>query len=100
MICSVIGSADGHDLILEQKNSGWQATLPPDLTDGQYVVTLLATDEAGNITTYRGVMYLCEGVCGLTIHPETSEILLLQDRMAVSLRPEILEIQFVRHWRC
>lgn len=100
MITAVCGSADGHELVLAPTGSGWQATLPPDLTDGQYVVTLTAADEAGNISDYRGILYLCGGIGRLTMQQEFPAILPLPDRLAVHLLPERWQVQFVRHWRC
>lgn len=100
MIATVRGSADEHELVLTSTGSGWRATLPPNLADGQYVVTLTATDEAGNSTDYRGVLYLCAGICSLMLHPETLAILPSADNLSVCLLPERWTVQFVRHWRC
>ena len=120
MITAVHGSADGHALVLTPTGSGWRAILPPDLADGQYVVTLTATDEAGNSTDYRGVLYLCAGICKLALQPEAVKLLaVLQEAETAKLRPPLfsvrlveeprlnisllytgLSIHFVRHWRC
>ena len=100
MITAVRGSADGHALVLTPTGSGWRAILPPDLADGQYVVTLTATDEAGNSTDYRGVLYLCAGICRLELRQEMAAFLPLSDGLSVDLLPERWQLQFVRHWRC
>ena len=120
MITAVRGSADGHALVLTPAGGGWRAILPPDLADGQYVVTLTATDEAGNVSDYRGVLYLCAGVCRLELRPEALRLLaaaqkfesakllppLFSVRLAAVPRLEVvacragLSIHFVRHWRC
>ena len=120
MITAVTGSADGHELVLTPTGSGWRATLPPDLTDGQYVVTLTAVNDAGNTTDYRGVLYLCAGICKLALQPNALKLLtmpreveaaiLLPPLFSVRLTSEArldvalcwtgFSIQFVRHWRC
>lgn len=100
MITAVTGSADGHALVLTPAGDGWRATLPVDLADGQYVVTLTATDEAGNAADYRGVLYLCTGICRLELRPMPPAFLPLPDRLAVCLLPERWRLRFVRHWRC
>ena len=100
MITAVTGSADGHELVLTPKGNGWQATLPPDLADGQYVVTLTAVNEAGNTTDYRGVLYLCAGICRLEMQREIPAFLQLPDNLSVCLLPERWQVKFVRHWRC
>lgn len=100
MIATVRGSADEHELVLTSTGDGWRATLPPNLADGQYVVTLTATDAAGNSTDYRGVLYLCAGICSLQLQREKTAFLLLPDNLTVCLLPERWQVQFVRHWRC
>lgn len=100
MITAVHGSADGHALVLTPTGGGWRATLPPDLADGQYVMTLTADDEAGNSTDYRGVLYLCAGICKLELRQETAALLPLPDGLSVHLLPERWQLQFVRCWRC
>ena len=120
MITAVTGSADGHALVLTPTGNGWQATLPPDLADGQYVVTLTAVNEAGNATDYRGVLYLCAGICKLALQPEALKLLAMpqkaetakllpplfsvrlesEARLEVALCCTGFSIQFVRHWRC
>ena len=119
MITAVTGSADGHALVLTPTGSGWQATLPPDLADGQYVVTLTAVNEAGNVGEFRGVLYLCAGICKLALQPEAMKLLAAQEVETARLLPPLfsvrlaseaqldvalccagVSIQFVRHWRC
>lgn len=120
MITAVTGSADGHALVLTPAGSGWRAILPPDLADGQYVVTLTADDEAGNSADYRGVLYLCAGICKLALQPEALKLLAVsqdaetakllpppfsvrlvaEPRLDVALCCAGLSIRFVRHWRC
>ncbi|WMJ82727.1 Ig-like domain-containing protein [Oscillospiraceae bacterium LTW-04] len=99
MITAVRGSADGHELVLTPTGNGWRATLPPDLADGQYVMTLSAADEAGNIVDYRGVLYLCAGICNLSMRQEAPAFLLLPDNLEIERIPERWQIRFVRHWR-
>lgn len=100
MISVVHGRADGHELVLTPVGSEWQATLPPNLTDGQYVVTLTAADEAGNVSEYRGVLYLCAGICRLEMQREIPAFLQLLDNLSVCLLSERWQVQFVRHRRC
>lgn len=100
MITAVHGRADGHELVLTPADNGWQTTLPPNLADGQYVVTLTAADEAGNVSEYRGVLYLCAGICRLEMQREILKFLLLPDSLTVHLLPERWRVQYVRHWRC
>ena len=100
MITVVHGRADGYELVLTPAGSGWQATLPPNLADGQYVVTLTAADEAGNVSEYRGVLYLCAGIYRLEMQREIPAFLRLLDHLSVCLMPEQWKVQFVRHGRC
>ncbi len=120
MITAVTGSADGHELVMTPTGGGWRATLPPDLADGQYVVTLTATNEAGISTEYRGVLYLCAGICKLALQPEALKLLAVpQEAETAKLLPPLFSVRFVaeprldvvlchvgfaihfvRHWRC
>ena len=120
MITAVTGSADGHALVLTPAGDGWRATLPPDLADGQYVVTLTATNGAGNSTEYRGVLYLCAGICRLALQPEALKLLAARpEEKTAKLLPPLFSVRlaaqpplelalchadfaihFVRHWRC
>lgn len=100
MIAAVTGSADGHELVLKPIGNGWRAILPPDLADGQYVVTLIATDEAGNVTDYRGVLYLCAGICKLALQPDALKLLTMPREVeAVNLLPPLFSVHLMSEAR-
>lgn len=51
MVVSLTGTVDSVPVIFERKeNDLWETVVPPDLTDGRYIVELTATDDAGNQT--------------------------------------------------
>lgn len=57
MIAYIFGRADNYDLIFERNHTGqWQCIVPFE-KDGQYVVTLYAVDEAGNVSYYSKVLF-------------------------------------------
>lgn len=59
MITHVWGRADKFDLIfLNIMGDIWNASVPADLDDGQYVVELYCEDDSGNMAYWTGILYL------------------------------------------
>lgn len=57
MVTRITGTADNHALEFIRGDDGyWSASVPPDLEDGTYYVTLTAWDGAGNSTYYAKVL--------------------------------------------
>ena len=55
----VWGHADQYNLILRQVEGGdWQASVPADLTDGQYACEFWAENAAAEQTYWSGVLYM------------------------------------------
>lgn len=51
MVISLTGTVDSVPVIFKKvEHDLWEATVPPDLHDGRYIVELIATDDAGNQT--------------------------------------------------
>lgn len=65
MITSVTGTADEHQLVFNYRleSDMWEVSVPPDMSDGRYVVTITATKDNGLTTTWRGVLYMLDGRC-------------------------------------
>ena len=51
MVVSLTGTVDSVPVIFTKTDDDlWETVVPPDLTDGRYIVELIATDDAGNQT--------------------------------------------------
>ena len=58
MITSMYGHCDAFDVIYTQIGENqWQATVPPDLTDGKYVVDIYGVDNTGFLVYWAGILY-------------------------------------------
>ncbi len=57
MVKRVFGKVDGADVILQQKGDRWTVSVPFD-SDGEYVVEIMAEDEAGNISYVSKMLFL------------------------------------------
>lgn len=94
MIAALTGRADDFELVFSCGQDGlWRASVPPDLSDGQYVVTLCAVNDAGESATYRGVLYLSGGVCRIVLSCERYRLSLLPEPGRPLLLPEALRIE-------
>lgn len=59
MITSMYGHCDAFDVIYTQVGEDqWQATVPPDLTDGKYVVDIYGVDNTGFLVYWAGILYM------------------------------------------
>lgn len=59
MITSMYGHCDAFDVIYTQIGENqWQATVPPDLTDGKYVVDIYGVDNTGFLVYWAGILYM------------------------------------------
>lgn len=93
MIASLTGRADDHELIFTRDADGlWRASVPPDLTDGQYVVTLCAVTAAGEASTYRGVCYMSGGVCRIVLDRVRYQVSLLPEAAGLVMLPQRIQI--------
>lgn len=53
------GHCDAFDVIYTQVGENqWQATVPPDLTDGKYVVDIYGVDNTGFLVYWAGILYM------------------------------------------
>lgn len=65
------GYADGFELVFSQLNSRqWAASVPPDLSDGQYAVEIHALAENGYICLWTGILYMNQGKHCLRLNKE------------------------------
>lgn len=89
MITRVWGEADGFSLEFSRNGSGgWEATVLPDLEDGQYAVQLYALNDIGAIGIYTGMLYLCDGLSCLHIFDERIRFALLPELIGAAALPE------------
>lgn len=59
MITSMYGHCDAFDVIYTQVGENqWRATVPPDLTDGKYVVDIYGVDNTGFLVYWAGILYM------------------------------------------
>ena len=60
MVTRVWGKADVFELVFSlSKSDHWEASVPADLEDGQYIIELYCEDDSGNMGYWTGVLYLC-----------------------------------------
>lgn len=53
------GHCDAFDVVYTQIGKDqWQATVPPDLTDGKYVVDIYGVDNTGFLVYWAGILYM------------------------------------------
>lgn len=63
MVVSLTGTVDSVPVIFTRTEDGlWTTVVPPDLTDGMYIIELTAVDDAGNQTYYVGKLYVWQRV--------------------------------------
>lgn len=89
MIVSLVGRADDLELVFERtKGDGWEVLVPPDRSDGRYVVELTATNSAGEASYYTGILYMVQGrlVC-MQVYEDGVALRLLPDRVQSELLP-------------
>lgn len=59
MITSMYGHCDAFDVVYTQIGKDqWQATVPPDMTDGKYVVDIYGVDNTGFLVYWAGILYM------------------------------------------
>lgn len=59
MITYMYGHCDAFDVVYTQTASNqWQATVPPDLEDGKYIVDIYGIDNAGFVVYWSGILYM------------------------------------------
>ena len=66
-VARVYGKADDFDIEFVRKGRRWAVEVPPDLSDGRYVVRITAVDFAGNSCHRIGELYMMNGVCHMEI---------------------------------
>jgi hypothetical protein len=59
MVTRVWGKADSFELVFSHSGAFWQACVPADLEDGQYVTELYCIDDSGNMGYWTGILYIC-----------------------------------------
>lgn len=52
----------------------WETTVPPDTKDGVYAVELWAINGAGELGHWTGELFMCSGVCCVTIFQQPYQI--------------------------
>lgn len=57
MVKRVIGKVDGVEVILRNKGGRWEVPVPFD-EDGEYVVEIMAEDDAGNIAFATKMLFI------------------------------------------
>lgn len=93
----VWGHADQYELIFQQDESGdWQASVPADLTDGQYACEFWAENAIGEQAYWSGILYMAdsrlvcvcleEDPCQVILLPERGDAWLVRDRYTVFLK--------------
>ena len=55
-VAKVFGRVDGAEVVLEKKGDVWSVPVPLDL-DGEYVVEIMAEDDAGNLSYITKMLY-------------------------------------------
>ena len=83
----VWGHADQYNLILRQVEGGdWQASVPADLTDGQYACEFWAENAAAEQTYWSGVLYMQNSrlVC-VCLEEDPYRVILLSERVQAEL---------------
>lgn len=81
-VVSVVGQADEYDLVFNKQADGkWAVSVPPDMSDGKYVIGIYATDSFGNVGYWTGILYVTNGrmIC-FELLDDSYRILLLADR--------------------
>jgi hypothetical protein len=61
MVTRVWGKADSFELVFYPSGDSWkawEAKVPADLEDGQYIVELYCEDDGGNTAFWTGILYL------------------------------------------
>ncbi len=66
-VARVYGKADDFDIEFVRKGDRWAVEVPPDLSDGRYVVRITAIDVLGNTCYWIGELYMMNGVCHMEI---------------------------------
>lgn len=63
-LTAVWGTCDGVDILFEQTGGDtWEACVPADLQDGQYVVEIWGRTSTGYLLYTTAVLYLCDSKC-------------------------------------
>ena len=85
----VWGRADAFDLTFDMTKGGdWEASVPADLEDGQYVCEIWAENTIGEQTYWTGTLYMVDGHCVY--------LRLESDLYITSLIPDTYEIRLIR----
>ncbi len=66
-IARVYGKADDFDIEFTKAGDRWAVEVPPDLSDGRYVVRITAVDILGNTCYWIGELYMLNSVCHMSI---------------------------------
>ena len=67
-VIRVWGTADRFDIEFSKDiNNRWYATVPPDLTDGQYAVSIYALNSYDETAYWAGILYMHSGKATLKI---------------------------------
>lgn len=102
MVVRLDGTINGNDVIFKKNEEGlWEVTVPSNLK-GTYIISLTATDEAGNTSFVTGKLYVvdAEKLCVHLILDEyyaeiiTSdfEVRIIPDEYIASVIVEVYEI--------
>lgn len=73
------GKADDYNVVFHKEGDLWETIVPPDLSDGKYVVDITARTNIGILIYYKGILYMADGrlVC-LNLLPDQIDVKLLE----------------------
>lgn len=95
-IVRMYGSADEHELEFSPTPAGvWEVFVPPDVTDGMYIVEIFADAKNGEQAYWTGVLYLCQGTPCLEVKPDSVSIRMAPERSGLAYLPDRSELKFI-----
>ncbi len=62
----------------------WETAVPPDTKDGVYAVELWAINGAGELGHWTGELFMCSGVCCVTIFQQPYQIWLKKNKRQIT----------------
>ena len=89
-VVKVWGTADEFDIVFTHiRGTEWICFVPPDTDDGVYAVQLYAIYRNGNMAHWVGELFMCSGVCHLSITEPDFMFLLGTDDMAIQVEEKM-----------
>ncbi len=101
-LTAVWGTCDGVDILFEQSSGDtWEACVPADLQDGQYVVEIWGRTSAGYLLYTTAVLYLCDSRCvslhfcediSVRVRMNDCYVTVLEDRMQLEQTGHLITV--------